>query len=107
MSIQQITTEYIAIDPDYCYGKPRIAGTRMPVAAIAEMYLEMKESLEEIAHKYDLSLAQVHGAMAYYFEYQEEIDRHTIETDRLVEQIKGNSPTSTFQEQWRQITGER
>ncbi|AOX01408.1 hypothetical protein BJP34_19940 [Moorena producens PAL-8-15-08-1] len=93
MSIQQITTEYIAIDPDYCYGKPRIAGTRMPVAAIAEMYLDMKQSVEEIAHKYDLSLAQVHGAMAYYFEHWEDIDRHTIETDRLVEEIKVNNPT--------------
>jgi uncharacterized protein (DUF433 family) len=40
MPIQPISTEYIAIDPDYCCGKPRIVGTRMPVAAIAEMYLE-------------------------------------------------------------------
>ncbi|NEP27978.1 DUF433 domain-containing protein [Moorena sp. SIO3I6] len=106
MSIQQISTEYIAIDPDYCFGKPRIAGTRIPVAAIAEMYLEMKESLEEIAHKYDLSLAQIHGAMAYYYEHREEIDRHTIETDRLVEEIKRNSPPSKFQEKWREIRGE-
>ncbi|NEO38646.1 MAG: DUF433 domain-containing protein [Moorea sp. SIOASIH] len=107
MSIQQITTEYIAINPDYCYGKPRIAGTIMPVAAIAEMYLDMKQSVEEIAQKYDLSLAQVHGAMAYYFEHWEDIDRHTIETDRLVEEIKVNNPTSKFQQKWRQITGER
>ncbi|NEQ86075.1 MAG: DUF433 domain-containing protein [Moorea sp. SIO2I5] len=80
---------------------------RMPVAAIAEMYLEMKESLAEIAHKYDLSLAQVYGAMAYYYEHQEEIDRHTMETDRLVEEIKENNPTSKFQEKSREITGER
>ena len=106
MSIQQISGEYIAIDPDYCYGKPRIAGTRMPVAAIAEMYLEMKDSLAEIAHKYDLSLAQVHGAMAYYYEHWEEIDRHTIETDRLVEEIKENNPTSRFQQKWIQIRGD-
>jgi len=106
MSIQQISTEYIAIDPDYCFGKPRIAGTRMPVAAIAEMYLDMKESLEEIAQKYDLSLAQVHGAMAYYYEHREEIDRHTIEADRIVEEIKRNSPPSKFQEKWIEIRGE-
>ncbi|WP_287296216.1 DUF433 domain-containing protein [Moorena sp. SIO2C4] len=46
MSIQQISTEYIAIDPDFCGGKPRIIGTIMPVATIAKMYLEMGESLE-------------------------------------------------------------
>ena len=56
MSIQQISTEYIAIDPDYCFDKPRIAGTIMSVAAIAEMYLEMKKSLEEIAQKIVLRL---------------------------------------------------
>ncbi|NEO68594.1 DUF433 domain-containing protein [Moorena sp. SIO3H5] len=106
MSIQQISKEYIAIDPDYCSGKPRIAGTRMPVAAIAEMYLEMKESLAEIAQKYELSLAQVHGAMAYYYEHREEIDRHNIETDRRVEEIKRNSLPSKFQEKWREIRGE-
>ena len=45
MFIQQVSTEHIAIDPDYCCGKPRIVGMRMPVATIAQMYLEMGESL--------------------------------------------------------------
>ena len=39
----------------YSSGKPRIIGTRIPVAAIAEMYFEMGESLKEIAAKYDVS----------------------------------------------------
>jgi uncharacterized protein (DUF433 family) len=106
MPIQQISTEYIAIDPDYCFGKPRIVGTRMPVAAIAEMYLEMGQSLEEIALKYDLSLAAVHGAMAYYYDHREEIDRHSLESERIVEEMKRNSTPSKFQERWREIRGE-
>ena len=106
MPIKQISTEYIARDPGYCCGKPRIVGTRMPVAAIAEMYLEMGESLEEIAVKYDLSLAAVHGAMAYYYEHQEEIDRHSLETERIVEEMKLTSAPSKFQERWREIRGE-
>ena len=73
------------------YGKPRIVGTRITVAAIAEMYLEMEQSLEEIAVKYDLSLAAVHGAMAYYYDHREEIDRHNLETERLVAEIKLNT----------------
>ena len=107
MSIHQISTEYIAIDADYCYGKPRIVGTRIPVAAIAEMYLEMGQSLEEIAIKYDLSLAAVHGAMAYYYDHREEIDRHSLETERLVAEIKLKTTPSKFQERWRKIRGER
>ncbi|NEP63286.1 MAG: DUF433 domain-containing protein, partial [Symploca sp. SIO2G7] len=33
MITQPISTEHIAIDSDYCFGKPRIVGTRMSVAA--------------------------------------------------------------------------
>ena len=106
MPIQQISTEYIAINPDYCFGKPRIVGTRMPVAAIAQMDLEMGQSLEEIAVRYDLSLAAVHGAMAYYYDHREEIDRHSLETERLVEEMKLTSASSQFQERWREIRGE-
>ena len=106
MSIQQISTEYIAIDPDYCCGQPRIVGTRMTVAAIAEMYLEMGQSPEEIAAKYDLPIAAVHGAMAYYYDHQEEIDRHSLETERIVAQMKLTSAPSKFQLRWRQIKGE-
>ncbi len=103
MSIPQISTEYITSSPDYCGGKPRIVGTRMPVAAIAEMYLEMGESLEEIAVKYDLSLASVHGAMSYYYDHREEIDCHSLATERIVEEMKLNSAPSKFQSRWREI----
>jgi uncharacterized protein (DUF433 family) len=88
MPIQQVSKEYIAIDADYCCGKPRIVGTRMPVAAIAKMYLEMGESLEEIALEFDLPQAAVYAAMAYYYDRQEEIDRHTAESEALVEEMK-------------------
>ena len=82
MSIHQISTEYIAIDPDYCYGKPRIIGTRIPVAAIAEMYLEMGQSLEEI-------------------------DRHNLETEKIVAEMRLKNASSKFQERWSKIRGER
>ncbi|QSJ21071.1 DUF433 domain-containing protein [Nostoc sp. UHCC 0702] len=104
--MQQISTEYIAIDPDYCSGKPRILGTRMPVATIAQMYLQMGESLEDIASEYHLSKAAVYAAMAYYYDHQQEIDHHTAESQALVEQMRQNSPTSPLQERLRTIWGE-
>jgi len=107
MPIKPVITEYIAIDTDYCFGQPRIVGTRMPVAAIAEMYLEMEKSLEEIAQKYNLSLAAVHGAMAYYYDHREEIDRHTLEAERIVEEMKRNNPHSKFQAMWSELRGDR
>lgn len=107
MPSQQISTEYIAIDPDYCFGKPRIIGTRITVATIAEMYLEMGQSLEEITIKYDLSLAAVYAAMSYYYDHRAEIDRHSLETEKIVEEMKSKSASSKFQEQWRKINSKR
>ncbi|MGA7937935.1 MAG: DUF433 domain-containing protein [Kovacikia sp.] len=104
--IQRVSTEYIAIDSDYCFGKPRIAGTRMPVATIAKLYLEIGESLEEIASEYELSNAAVYAAMAYYYDHQEDIDRHTAESERWVQEMRRHSPPSPLQERLRERRGE-
>ena len=106
MPLQSISTEHIAIDPSYCFGKPRIAGTRMPVATIAKLYLEMGESLEDIATEYDLSLASVYAAMAYYYDHRQDIDRYTAESEAYVVQIRRNSSTSLLQEKLRESRGE-
>jgi uncharacterized protein (DUF433 family) len=105
MLSQSVSTEHIAIDPDYCSGKPRIAGTRMPVAAIAQMYLEMGESLEEIAREYNLSLASVHAAMSYYYDNQEEIERRTAENEAFVEELRRKNFPSLLDEKLRSIRG--
>ncbi|MBD2546161.1 DUF433 domain-containing protein [Planktothricoides raciborskii] len=101
-----IITEHIEITPGVLGGKPRIAGHRIAVAHIAEMYLKMGISLEEIAGKYDLSLASVHAAMTYYYDHRAEIDRHTAESRMRVEELKRNSPPSPLQEKLRAIRGE-
>lgn len=72
---------YIETSADVRGGRPHIADTRLTVADIVLMYLHLGQSLEEIAGKYDLSLAAVYAAMAYYYDHQEEIDR-SITTDQ-------------------------
>ena len=72
---------HIEITPGVRSGKPRIAGTRITVADVAIMYLRMGQSLEEIAGKYQLSLASVYAAMAFYYDHREEIDRRTAEAE--------------------------
>jgi pyrroloquinoline quinone (PQQ) biosynthesis protein C len=75
----------------------------MPVATIAKLYLEMGESLENIAQEYDLPLESVDAAIAYYYDHREEMDRHTAESEAYVEQMKRNSPPSPLQEKLRAI----
>ncbi|TAG94761.1 MAG: DUF433 domain-containing protein [Oscillatoriales cyanobacterium] len=106
MSKQSVITKYIEITPGVVGGKPRIAGHRISVAQIAEMYLKMGESIEEIARDYNLSPASVHAAMTYYYDHREEIDRHTAESDAFVEDLKHQSPPSRLQEKLREIRGE-
>jgi uncharacterized protein (DUF433 family) len=49
--MERVSKEHIEITPGVLGGKPRIAGHRIAVAHIAEMYLKMGQSVEEIAGK--------------------------------------------------------
>ncbi|MGV0026869.1 DUF433 domain-containing protein [Phormidesmis priestleyi] len=84
--------QHIEITPGVRSGKPCLAGTRITVADVALMYLRMGQSLEEIAGKYQLSLA-VHAAMAFYYDHREEIDRRTAEAEAFAEAERLNHPS--------------
>jgi len=73
---------------DVCGGKPRIAGHRITVQDIAVWYERMGWSVDEIASEYDLSLADVYAALAYYFAHRERIDRSIEESKAFVEKMK-------------------
>jgi uncharacterized protein (DUF433 family) len=86
-------------------GKPCIAGRRITVADVATWYLKMGYSPEEIASNYDLPLASVHAAMAYYYDHRGEIDRLTSEDDAFVESYRQQHP-SLLQAKLRELRGE-
>ena len=95
--MQAVSTEHIEISSNIRGGKLRIVGTRIAVEDVAVMYLKMGYSLMEIALKYDLSLASVYAAMAYYFDHRDEIDRRMTEEDEFVEVLKHNHPSQLQQ----------
>ncbi|NJL39351.1 MAG: DUF433 domain-containing protein [Leptolyngbyaceae cyanobacterium RM2_2_4] len=84
---------HIEITPGVRSGKPRIAGRRITVADVALMYLKMGQSLEEIAGKYELSLASVHAAMAFYYDHRAEIDQRTAEAEAYAEAERLKHPS--------------
>ncbi|HEX3685635.1 MAG TPA: DUF433 domain-containing protein [Bryobacteraceae bacterium] len=68
-------------DPAIRGGRPKIAGTGLSVSRIAGWY-RMGMTPEEIALEYPhLSLAQVHGALAYYHANRDEIEADLAEED--------------------------
>ena len=103
--MQLASRQHIDISSDMRSGKPCITGTRIAVEDVAMMHLKLRYSLVEIAGKYDLSLASVYAAMAYYFDHRDEIDRRTAEENELVEVLKQNHP-SRLQEKLRQLRNE-
>ena len=102
MTARLIKLEYISIDPQIRFGKPCISGTRVAVEDIAIMYLKLGDSLEEIAQEYNLSLASVYAAIAYYYDNQEEIDRRREEGKAYAEKFREKN-LSLLQEKMRHL----
>lgn len=83
----------IEITPRVAGGKPRIAGHRITVQNIALWYEWMGRSVEEIANEYDLTLSEIHAALAYYYAHQQEIDQAIRDSAGFVESLRGWTPS--------------
>lgn len=79
--------------PDICGGKPRIAGHRITVQNIAIWHDRLGWSADEIASEYDLELADIYAALAYYFAHREEIDQSIREGKAFVEEMRQKTPS--------------
>jgi uncharacterized protein (DUF433 family) len=86
-----VIEEHIVINSEVRGGKPYIKSTRITVADVILMHLRLGQSLEEIAGKYDLSLAALHAAMAYYYDHRAEIDRSIEEDTAFAEAFRRNN----------------
>ena len=89
--------ERIVRTPDVCGGKPRIAGHRITVQNIAIWHDRLGWSADEIANEYDLDVADIYAALAYYFAHREEIDRSIRERRAFVEELRQKRPSKLRQ----------
>ncbi|MEO6060669.1 MAG: DUF433 domain-containing protein [Thermoflexales bacterium] len=85
---------YIVATPDTLGGRPRIAGHRIAVAHVASWRMRLGMSFEQIAATYDLPIASVYAAMAYYYDHKAEIDAREARDDAFAEEmrVKTSSP---------------
>ena len=67
---------HIEVSPGVAGGKPRIAGRRIKVQHVAVWHERMGLKPDQIAEEYGLELADVHAALAYYFDHRETIDNN-------------------------------
>lgn len=61
-------------------GKPVIAGRNVKVKMVAGMYLKAGASIEAIMEQYDLTAAEVHAALAYYYDNQAHFEQEARKT---------------------------
>ncbi len=85
--------QHIEITPGVLGGKPRIAGRRISVQNVVVWYDRMGKSADEIATEYDLALADVHAALAYYFDHREVIDENMRNGAAYAEDMKARTPS--------------
>jgi len=96
---ETLETMYIVRTPGVCGGKPRIEGHRIKVEHIAVCHERRGMSPDEIVTSHPtITLAQVHAALAYYYDHKQEIDEDVEEGKRFAEELKAKSPPSKLQE---------
>ncbi|HEX6030510.1 MAG TPA: DUF433 domain-containing protein [Tepidiformaceae bacterium] len=83
----------IVSTPDTMSGAPRIDGHRIRVQDVVFWHLHQSHSVEDITRGYDITPAQVHAALAYYYDHREEIDRAIEEQDEAAEELAAKHPS--------------
>lgn len=72
--------KYIVTDPEIYGGRPIIAGHRIAVIDVA-VWTKQGMTPEQIATEFPLTLAQIHAALAYYYDHREELDKQLTEDE--------------------------
>jgi uncharacterized protein (DUF433 family) len=79
MGYTRVMSEIVSTE-DVLGGAPRIDGRRIGVHHIATQVIDAGEPPEQVAADYDLDIADVHRALAYYYDHPEEM--RAVEADR-------------------------
>jgi uncharacterized protein (DUF433 family) len=84
---------HIECTPDVLGGRPRIAGRRIAVSDIVVLHESLGRSVAEISAEFDLTSADVHAALAYYFDHREEMDRAISDAADFVKDLRRRFPS--------------
>ena len=95
ISTLAVSHEHIEVTPGTCGGQPRIAGHRVKVQHVVIWHQRLGMSLDEIVATYpDISLGDVHAALAYYYDHRDEIDHQIREDEAFVTQGRATAGPS-------------
>ncbi len=90
----RVSTEHIEITPGICAGKPRITGHRIKVQHVAVWHERMGMTPQQIVAEYPtLTLAEVHAALAYYYDHREQIEADIRAGEEFAESLRAGAPS--------------
>jgi uncharacterized protein (DUF433 family) len=80
--------QVIAVNPQVRRGRPFIIGTSVTVADVAMAKNYHNQDADGIADWYGLTLPQVYGALAYYYDHKAELDQTIRARIKQAESLK-------------------
>src|SRR5438270_4622323 len=91
--------EFIVKTPGTCSGQPRVAGTRIKVKHVYTWVERMGMTPAQVVAEYpQLTRAQVHAALPYYWSHPEVIHQEIENEEKLVAELKVKAGPSPLQE---------
>ena len=93
MAVETVLDRHITLTPGLAGGKPHIVGHRITVQNIVIWHERMGLSADEIVTEYNLTLADIYAALAYYYDHQAEIDTAIKDDEAFVEALRQVSPS--------------
>jgi uncharacterized protein (DUF433 family) len=74
MAAQVLPIDSVVSDPEVRGGQPLIAGTTLRVSDLASYHTLAGLTPEQLSVQFDIDLARVHAALAYYYQNKAAID---------------------------------
>lgn len=99
-----VSLDYIEVDDR---GVAKLIGTRSKVRQVV-MDVQNGMTPEQVHESYPhLSMAQIHAALAYYYDHKAAIDAEIEDGRRMFEEFKANNPKCMTREEWKSRWTER
>jgi uncharacterized protein (DUF433 family) len=97
----------IVSTPGICGGRPRIDGHRIQVEDVAIWHERMGMTPDQIVSEYpSITLADVHAALAYYYDNRQRIDADIEAAKKYAEEMRAKAGPSRLDDMLRQRTAD-
>ena len=94
LTLNTESSTHIVVTPDTCNGQPCVAGTRIRVWDVYWWYEREGMSVDQIIADYpQLSPADIHAAMSYYWDHRDELHQHHDAMRKLAEEHQRKNPS--------------